>query len=433
MHIYVAGIGGAGMGPLAAIARQLGYRVSGSDTKPSSSLNELVEAGQVINIGQTASQIAATHQQFPIDWYVYSSALVNPWRPTNPELAWAQANIRTSKRDQFLNHMLAETGLKMLAISGTHGKTTTTAMIVWLLTEFQRPIGYIVGSDLFGRGAGEIDANAEWFIYEADEYDRNFLAYRPQLSLISGVDHDHYDTYPTAADYNAAFRQFIGQSKQVIAHRADIDRLYPSQSVATNITVAAEPHQDITIPGRVNHYNGQIALEAVVASGLIAGPIGPDLIGCLNRYPGAGRRFERIGANVYSDYAHTIPKISGCLARAKTLGKSISVVYEPHSDQRQRHIQTAYGAVFAPAAKLYWLPTYTARDDPDLAPLSPEALIANLDCPTTLVQAARIGPELKRSLAADIAAGAVVVAMTAASGPEHLDGWLRQEFGDSAD
>ena len=132
MHIYFSGIGGVGIGPLALIAKQAGYEVSGSDIKDSQYIEYLKSQGITqINIGQTDGQISAINIDKPIDWFVYSSVLPKT-NPNHPELVFCrQNNIRTSKRDELLNQIISDKNLKLIAIAGTHGKTTTTAMAIW--------------------------------------------------------------------------------------------------------------------------------------------------------------------------------------------------------------------------------------------------------------------------------------------------------------
>ena len=177
------------IGPLALIAKQAGYEVSGSDAKDSSYIAELRKKGIAdIQIGQTTEQIAAEHSKRPIEWFVYSSALPKT-DPDHPELVFCQQNgIKTSKRDELMSQFLKDKRLKLVAIAGTHGKTTTTAMAVWLFKQAGAPVSYSVGAKAsFGKWA-PIDPQSHYFVYEADEFDRNFLSFYPEVSLISRLD-----------------------------------------------------------------------------------------------------------------------------------------------------------------------------------------------------------------------------------------------------
>lgn len=211
MHIYFSGIGGAGIGPLAQIAQQAGYIVSGSDQQASQYINYLKQHGiSEIHIGQTAESIAAVHEHQPIDWLVHSSSVP----ADSPELIFAREQaIKVSKRDELLNQILEDKQLKLIAIAGTHGKTTTTAMLVWLFKQLGLPLSYSVGAKLSFGNMGHFDPKSEYFVYEADEFDRNFLAFEPHLAVITGVSWDHHEIFPTREDYQEAFKEFISQSR----------------------------------------------------------------------------------------------------------------------------------------------------------------------------------------------------------------------------
>ena len=149
MHIFFSGIGGTAIGPLALIAHQAGYKVSGSDKQESQYIEYLRSQGITdIHIGQTEEAITELHAKNPIEWLVYSSAVAIE-NPDHPELAFARGkNIKTSKRDELLNEILRKSGQKMIAIAGTHGKTTTTAMAIWLFKQAGVPVSYSVGAKI---------------------------------------------------------------------------------------------------------------------------------------------------------------------------------------------------------------------------------------------------------------------------------------------
>jgi len=212
MHIYFSGIGGAGIGPLAEIAHKAGYQVSGSDKRDSIYIQYLRQHGITnIHIDQSGAAIAAGHATQPIGWFVYTSALPLE-NPHAPELVFCQEQrIKTSKRDELLNLILKEKNQELVAIAGTHGKTTTTALTVWLFKELGKPISYLLPAKVSYGDMGEFNPRSTYFVYEADEFDRNFLAFEPRASLISGVSWDHHEIFPTSEDYQEAFREFIGQ------------------------------------------------------------------------------------------------------------------------------------------------------------------------------------------------------------------------------
>ena len=426
MHIYVAGLGGAGLGPLAQMAQQIGNRVSGSDLKDSDALAAMRKwrPPATINIGQTAAPIAALHAREPIDWYVYSSAL--EWaQPPNQELAWVkQSGIKYSKRDEFLNYLLKTCRLRLLALAGSHGKTTSTALMIWLCHQLGEEISYAVGGRLLDLPSAQISSQSDWFIYEADEFDRNFLAFKPQLSLITGIDYDHPESFPTWQDYKAAFWQFIAQSEKTIISQHDLARLepLPANLSAKIVVITSRPHdRRLTLAGAVNRENATLVLAG--AKIFKAEVEEQKLIKILNRFPGCWRRFEEITTDVYSDYAHNPVKVAGCLQRALELKKPLVVVYQPHSNQRQHLVKEQYKQLFEGVDKLYWLPTFLSRENPDLEVLTPAELIGTLANPE-IAEAAEMNDELKNKLQEHLRAGAVVVAMSAGD----LDDWLRRSL-----
>ena len=200
MHIYFSGISGVAIGPLARIARDAGHTVTGSDLAENLVTEELRQAGITFTIGQDGSYLREVHAASPLDWFVYTAALP----ADHPELALAkELGIRVSKRDEFLAEFLKEQNLKLIAISGTHGKTTTTGMTVWALKQLGVPVSYSVGSTLSFGPSGAFDPDSEYFVYECDEYDKNLLHFSPYLSLLTSIDYDHPDTYPTEEEYKA--------------------------------------------------------------------------------------------------------------------------------------------------------------------------------------------------------------------------------------
>src|ERR1017187_4445066 len=222
MHIYFSGIGGAGIGPLALIATKPGYQVSGPEKQYSSYIQYLKDRGITnIHIGQSREAIAVVHSRAPIDWLVYTSALPLE-NPDAPELKFCAENgIKTSKRDELLTLVLREKKLKLVAIAGTHGKTTTTALTTWLFKQLGESISYLLPAKTSFADMGEFDPKSQYFIYEADEFDRNFLAFEPAVSLITGVSWDHHEIFPTREDYQSAFREFIEQSQHSFSWQED--------------------------------------------------------------------------------------------------------------------------------------------------------------------------------------------------------------------
>lgn len=327
MHIFFSGIGGAGIGPLALVAKQAGYTVSGSDKQDSNYISYLKDHGVTdIHIGQTTDDIAAAHTKDPIDWFVYSSALPLE-NPNHPELIYCQENnIKATKRDELLTQILKDKELKLIAIAGTHGKTTTTAMTVWLLKQLGVKFSYLLPAKTSFAEMGAYTEGSEYFVYEADEYDRNFLAYKPELSLITGIDWDHPDIYPTRDEYNQAFRQFISQSKMTFIWEPDAAQVGVANSESVGV-IHFEDYPLSTLPGIVNRQNAALVAQGITT--LFKEEDDTPYFDILNKFPGASRRFEQIIPGLYSDYAHTPPKIQGALQLGhEVAGDNLVIVYE---------------------------------------------------------------------------------------------------------
>jgi UDP-N-acetylmuramate--alanine ligase len=429
MHIYFAGIGGAGLSSLALMAKQAGLTVSGSDKQDNHNIHYLKTQGITnVHVGQTWEQIAKVHEAQPIDWLVYTSALPME-QPDADELRFCrEKDIKNTKRDEFLSFLLHKQKLKMIAIAGTHGKTTTTAMTIWLFKQLAIPISYSVAGTINFGEAAQLDPKSEYFVYEADEFDRNFLSFHPYLSLISGVDWDHPDIYPTRESYYAAFKDFLGQSKQTVLWNSDAERL--DLPTASNQQVLDEDdhdiHEQLHLAGRVNRQNAWLVAHGVAQ--LTGRPL-RELLAHLDRFPGVGRRFEQILPNLYTDYAHTAPKIRGALQSAHEVGgDNVVVVYEGLHNTRQHFMKDELKHLFDSAKQLYVVPSYLAREDPNLPLLSPSDLITLLS-PEAQDRAtpAELNDHLEHAISQHLEQNDLVLCVSAGGG-NSLDEWLRQRF-----
>lgn len=425
MHIFFSGIGGTAIGPLALIAMQAGYTVSGSDKQNSQYIEYLRKKGvATIHIGQSAEQIAERHALHPIDWYVYSSA-VSIEQPDAPELQFcAQNGIKATKRDELINHIVADKQLKMIAVAGTHGKTTTTAMAIWLFKQLNIPISYSVGAKISFGEMGQFEPASEYFVYEADEFDRNFLAFHPFMSLITGIDYDHHEIYPTREDYQAAFKQFLSQSSQNVVWHSDV--LNAQLITGENYTTLNDNDQKLNMLSIIGSVNRRDAWQVIQAIQKITGTGEDELIAHMNRFPGLSRRFEQLATNLFSDYAHTIPKIAGCMQQAFELSDSVVVVYEPLTNRRQDFIKDEYKELFKGVKKLYWVPSYLAREDPNAHVYSPAELLeymSNKD----IAEPAELNTELEQSIKLHLAKGDLVICISGGGG-HSLDEWVQGKF-----
>ncbi len=430
MHIFFSGIGGTGIGPLALVAKQAGFDVSGSDKQNSQYIEYLKKHGiPDIYIGQTHGAIEHIHKQKPIDWYVFSSAIQKE-NPDHPELQFvAEQGIKNSKRDLLLNHIIKDKQLKLLAVAGTHGKTTTTALLVYLMKALELPISYSVGAKISFGEMGQYDPGSEYFVLEADEFDRNFLSFSPYMTLISGIGYDHHEIYPTEESYREAFREFLSKSAWRLIWRADFAKL-GLEIDATYVTLDdnAPELAHITLPGSVNRRNAWLVATAV--SQITKQPA-DKLIPLINKFPGVSRRMEPIKPHLYTDYAHTTDKIAGAieigLEVAKAEGRELVVVYEPLTNRRMHHTAALHRDIFDGAAKLYWVPSYLAREDPNQAVLTPAELITNLN-PDMQAKAepAELNKDLKKRIKRHLKHGGLVLCLSGGGGGS-LDEWLRKQ------
>ena len=431
MHIFFSGIGGTGIGPLALIAKQAGYEVSGSDKQDSQYISYLRSHGiEDIHIGQTKEAIAEAHAKKPIDWYVYSSSVAIE-NPNHPELSFVRSKgVKNTKRDELLNEIIRKKSLKLVAVAGTHGKSTTTAMLIWIFKELGLPVSYSVGAKIGFGEMGQYEKGSEYFLYECDEFDRNFLAFSPYLSLITGVAWDHHEVFPTFENYQDAFKEFVDQSNDTVIWSEDAGLLGVSAGSDTQVIHKDDPRvSGVTLAGSVNRQN---AWEVVVAVESLTHEPLDKLVAIINRFPGLDRRMEQIVPNLYSDYAHNPEKIVGAmqtaLEMAKEKSQQVVVIYEPLTNRRMHFTREQHRDVFNGASQLYWVPSYLAREDPAQPVLSPEELIRSLSPEMQeRAQPMKLDEELKKTIYEHVQAGDLVVAMSGGGG-NSLDEWLRKEF-----
>ena len=411
MNIYISGISGTGMGPLALMAQSAGMTVFGSDLAAGAITNELVNHDVKLCLGMQDGEFLKVRAKTEgVDWFVYTSALPED----HPELVMAKKlKLKISKRDEFLNFLIKKLKLKLVAVAGTHGKTTTSAMIVWAAQQLGFPLSYMIGTTLPFAPAGFYDPKSKYFVYEADEYDRNFLAFKPWLAVIPTVSYDHPDIYPTVEDYQEAFRQFEDQSKEVLH----------GDEIAVGLNLA----------GEARRYDATLAIDTLEK--MLPKPKGvakllskqhKELVKVMNEFPGVGRRFEQVSEGYYSDYAHHPEEVAAtieiALEEADKRGlKGVVVVYEPHQNSRQAELIDNYADVFQGVAKLYWVPTYLTREKAGLKILRPEEFIARLSN-KKIAEAAKLDDELAEKLKEWHAKGYLVMLMSA--GP--ADVWMRK-------
>lgn len=392
-HIHLLGIGGAGMSAIARVLLGRGFQVSGSDMKLSEVTAVLQNEGATIYEGHQAEQIAGA------DALVITSAAT----PDNPEMVAAEiAGVPILKRADFLGQLMA--GHIGIAVAGTHGKTTTTGMIAQILLAADLDPTVIVGGMLPAAGGNGRYGGGDYFVIEADEYDHMFLGLRPELIVITNIEHDHPDIYPTARAYEDAYRQFAallpnggrlvicaddpGAARLLknlrlpdvevttygLGQENGIRRDYEAVDLRSNplggmdFLVETEGQTvglaRLRTPGQHNVLN---ALAAIIV-GLDLGIDFNVVRTALAAFSGINRRFQLIGeagdVTVIDDYAHHPTEIEATLqaARQRYPGRRLWAVWQPHTFSRTKLLQNRFAACFSAADRVVALDIYRSRE-----------------------------------------------------------------------
>jgi UDP-N-acetylmuramate--alanine ligase len=409
-RVHFVGIGGAGMSGIARIMLARGAVVSGSDSGASAALAELAALGARVHVGHAAAQLGDA------DTVVVSSAI----RDSNPELVEGRRRgLRVLHRAAALASLMF--GRRVIAVTGTHGKTTTTSMITTVLLETEAGPAYAIGGVLAATGAGAADGPGRDFVAEADESDGSFLMYAPDLAVVTNIEADHLDNYGTEQAYRASFDAFLGRVRpdgllvtsaddpgtvalaarardtglRVVTFGESADADYRVSNVATSgmaasLTVrlpgqpagrALEPRPpDATpldlrlgVPGRHNALNAAAAFAAAVELGTEPARAARALA----RYRGAARRLEPKGdaggVRVLDTYAHHPTELAADLHAAREIVRGDSgadvgrviAVFQPHLYSRTRIFAAEFGAALGLADEAVVLDVYAAREDPE--------------------------------------------------------------------
>ena len=368
-RLHFIGIGGAGMSGLALVARALGAEVSGSDRAESATLERLREAGATVVVGHDAANVP------PGAKIVYSTAIP----ADNPERA-----IGRTRGQQELHRadLLAEiTALRRcIAVSGTHGKTTTTSMVVHALRGCGMDPGYLVGGEVRSTGSNAGWGEGEWVVVEADESDRSLLKLHPDIAVLTNAELDHHATYASQQDVDDTFRAFLASATEavVIWDRPALTALAPPAGRQVVAYDVPDPQLDadgarftwrghevrLRVPGGHNALNAAAALEAC----RLADADPQQAAAALADFAGAGRRFELLGttiagATVYDDYAHHPTEVAATIAAARTLdGNRVVAVFQPHLYSRTRALARDFGRALAQADLVVVVGVYEARE-----------------------------------------------------------------------
>jgi len=402
-HTHFIGIGGTGLSAIARLLHESGYEVTGSDMNPSSFVDDLRELGITVYIGHAAEQIGDAEQ------IVRSSAIPD----TNPEVVAAlAAGIPVYKRSDFLGSLME---MKYgIAIAGTHGKTSTTAMMAWTLTELEQDPSFILGGIINGMGVNAHAGKGKAFVIEADEYDRMFLGLKPTIGIITNLEHDHPDIYPTAESFHQAFVDFVhlipqegtlivcgddenaanllenaqemgvdtfsygfGDQLSVASNQWLVaENLAPNTRGGYDCTVKAHQRQgcqafeapefelSLQVPGKHNLLNALAVLSVIQQMEL---PL-EDAAAALGRFAGTGRRFDLLGVvkgiSVYDDYAHHPTEIRAILqaARARHPESRIWALWQPHTYSRTQLLFEEFSQAFDDADQVIVTEVYKSRE-----------------------------------------------------------------------
>ena len=388
-HVHFVGIGGTGLSAIARVLHEQGVVVSGSDR----ALGPLA-----VNLQNEGIPVKERHQAANINGatlVVRSSAIPDD----NIEVQTAlDKGLPVLKRSDYLGQLMRDhTGI---AVAGTHGKTTTTAMLAWLFTAARKDPTYIVGGVVTNLGTNAAAGHSPYFIIEADEYDHMFWGLNPTCAVITNVEHDHPDCFPTPESFDLAFDGFVQRvvpngslvycqddagAARLVARTAREDLKMISYGIQDGADFHAR-HLDavpgagfafdiysqngrqaslrLRVPGRHNVLNALAAFVVGTHHGLSAA----DLTFALDAFRGAGRRFEvrgeEAGVTIVDDYAHHPTEIAVTIqaARDRYPDRPLIVVWQPHTFSRFNLLEHEFGIALAAADAVYVTDVFAARE-----------------------------------------------------------------------
>ncbi|MGW7269974.1 UDP-N-acetylmuramate--L-alanine ligase [Streptomyces sp. NPDC054864] len=388
---HFIGIGGAGMSGIAKILAQRGAKVAGSDARESATAEALRTLGATVHIGHDAAHLASD-----ATCVVVSSAI----RADNPELARAtELGIPVVHRSDALASLME--GLRPIAVAGTHGKTTTTSMLAVTLSTLGLDPSYAIGGDLDAPGSNALHGDGDIFVAEADESDRSFHKYAPEVAIVLNVELDHHANYASMDEIYESFETFAGkivpggtlviaadqsgaaELTQRVRDAGDLKVVTYGESEGSDLRVHKITPRGLTsevtvilngkfltftvsVPGRHYAHNAVAALAAGIALGIPA----HNLASAIGSYTGVKRRLqlkgEAAGVQVIDSYAHHPTEMSADLeAMRSAAGDSrILVLFQPHLFSRTQELGKEMGQALALADASVVLDIYPAREDP---------------------------------------------------------------------
>jgi len=384
-RIHCIGIGGAGMGPLAEVLHARGWTVTGSDRQRSSQSERLARLGIKVQYGHDADLVTGA------EMVVYSSAI----RADNPERAWAASHgVPQYRRAEILGDLTR--GAWSVAVAGTHGKTTTTALVGHVLARAGLRPTVLVGGEVVGLGSNALIGGDRLLVTEADEFDRTFLALHPTVAVITNIEADHLDCYRDLAEIKDAFTAFAGRVPfygAVVANADDpgvrevlprIARRTVTCGLAAGAMYRAEHRRapsgtsvdvwqagrklgtfEMALVGEHNVRNALVALAAATESGATFA----QFADAAPQFAGVRRRLERVGeaagVTVIDDYAHHPTEIRASLAAARAMGFGrLVTVFQPHLYTRTRDFMDGFAESLAASDVVVVADIYAAREEP---------------------------------------------------------------------
>ncbi|MEU4033899.1 UDP-N-acetylmuramate--L-alanine ligase [Streptomyces collinus] len=446
---HFIGIGGAGMSGIAKILAQRGAKVAGSDAKESATAEALRALGATVHIGHAAGHLADD-----ASCVVVSSAI----RRDNPELVRAaELGIPVIHRSDALAALME--GLRPIAVAGTHGKTTTTSMLAVSLTELGLRPSYAIGGDLDAPGSNALHGEGDIFVAEADESDRSFHTYAPQVAIVLNVELDHHANYASMDEIYESFETFAGKIvpggtlvisadhegareltrrlpdsvRTVTYGEADdadvrVTAIVP-QGLRSRVTVVLDGQEltfGVSVPGRHYALNAVAALAAGAALGIPAAELAPALAA----YTGVKRRLqlkgEAAGVQVIDSYAHHPTEMTADLEAMRSAAGDarILVVFQPHLFSRTQELGKEMGQSLTLADVSVVLDIYPAREDP-IPGVTSELIIEAARAAGADVTAVHDKAEIPEAIAGMAKPGDLVLTMGAGDvtdlGPRILD------------
>lgn len=412
-HVHFVGIGGFGLSAIAKVMLEQGFVVSGCDMVESQLSEQLARYGVTVWVGHDPAHVKASSNLPPPDALVVSSAVPDD----APELEAARAaGVPVHKRADILGELMAD---RMgVAIAGTHGKTTTTAMTAYVLIQAGLDPTYIVGGVLKNSGTNAHAGRGRPFVVEADEYDRMFMGLKPSVAIVTGIEHDHPDMFSGLSEVRAAFDDFVGllpghglliacyddpEARALaerrekagmpvftygLTHGADLRAV----EVIANTDGGSDfiVKQGLMMKGMVRlqvpgHHNVQNCLAALA----LAEHMGVQFelaAAVLREFEGVERRFEMkgrvTGVTVIDDYAHHPTAVRSTIKAARTRygSRPLWIVFQPHTYTRTKTLMEGFATAFDDAEHVIVTDIYGSRETDDLG-ISSADLVARMDHP----------------------------------------------------